>query len=75
MATTEFFKFAGILIAALSQHHLLGVETAQLEFKLYNQAQCSGDFISEQTEREFFILLKNVIRTVFKCKYISELAR
>ena len=35
MATAEFPKFAGILSAALSQHHLLGFETAQLEFHLY----------------------------------------
>ena len=32
VATTEFSKFAGILSAALSQHHLSGFETAQLEF-------------------------------------------
>ena len=32
VATAEFFKFAGILSAALSQHHLLGFEIAQLEF-------------------------------------------
>ena len=32
MATTEFSKFADILSAALSQHHLLGFEIAQLEF-------------------------------------------
>ena len=31
-ATAEFSKFAGILSAALSQHHLLGFEIAQLEF-------------------------------------------
>ena len=30
--TVEFCKFAGILRAALSQHHLLGFEIAQLEF-------------------------------------------
>ena len=29
---TEFSKFAGILSAALSQHHLSGFEIAQLEF-------------------------------------------
>ena len=28
----EFFKFADILSAALSQHHLLGFEIAQLKF-------------------------------------------
>ena len=32
MATAEFCKFAGILSAALSQHHLSGSEIAQLEF-------------------------------------------
>ena len=32
MATAEFSKLAGILIAALSQHHLSGFEIAQLEF-------------------------------------------
>ena len=34
MATAEFSKFVGILSAALSQHHLLGFEIAQLEFHL-----------------------------------------
>ena len=32
VATVEFFKFSGILSAALSQHHLSGFEIAQLEF-------------------------------------------
>ena len=32
VATAEFPKFAGILSAALSQHHLSGFEIAQLEF-------------------------------------------
>ena len=32
VATAEFSKFAGILGAALSQHHLSGFETAQQEF-------------------------------------------
>ena len=32
VATAEFSKFAGILNAALSLHHLLGFEIAQLEF-------------------------------------------
>ena len=31
-STAEFSKFAGILSAALSQHHLSGFEIAQLEF-------------------------------------------
>ena len=33
MAAAGFSKFADILSAALSQHHLLGFETAQLEFR------------------------------------------
>ena len=32
VATVEFSKFTGILSAALSQHHHLGFEIAQLEF-------------------------------------------
>ena len=32
VATAEFSTFAGILSVTLSQHHLLGFETAQLEF-------------------------------------------
>ena len=32
VATAEFSKFAGRFRAALSQHHLLGFEIAQLEF-------------------------------------------
>ena len=32
VATAEFSKFAGILSAALSQHHLLGFDIAQWEF-------------------------------------------
>jgi len=33
MATAELSKFAGMLSAALSQHHLLGFEIAQLKFQ------------------------------------------
>ena len=32
VATAEFSKISGILSAALSQHHLLGLEIAQLAF-------------------------------------------
>ena len=35
MATAEFSKFAGILSAGLSQHHLSGFAIAQLEFHHY----------------------------------------
>ena len=36
VATAEFSKFAGVLSAAFSQHHLLGIEIAQLEWNSYN---------------------------------------
>ena len=32
VATAEFSKFIGVLSTAFSQHHLLGLEIAQLEF-------------------------------------------
>ena len=34
LATAELYKFAGILSAALSQHHLLGFKIAQLQLQL-----------------------------------------
>ena len=36
VAMAEFSRFAGLLSAALSQHHLLGFEIAQLEFNHLN---------------------------------------
>ena len=41
VATAEFSKFAGILSAALSQHHLLGFEIAQLESITSTSFVCS----------------------------------
>ena len=38
MATAEFSKFAGILSAALSQHHLSGFEIRQLELHHFSGA-------------------------------------
>ena len=35
-SSAEFSKFAGMMSAALSQHHLLGLEIAQLEFHHFN---------------------------------------
>ena len=42
VATVEFSKFAGILGAALSQHHLSGFEIAQVEFITSTSFICSG---------------------------------
>ena len=41
VATAEFSKFVGILSAALSQHHPLGFEIAQLEFFTSTSFACS----------------------------------
>ena len=46
MATAEFSKFAGILCALLSQHHISGFEAAQLEFDFGGQ----WDLITELTQ-------------------------
>ena len=46
MATAEFSKFAGMLSAALSQHHLLGFEIAQLIIEL-NYIQLSSTEIAQ----------------------------
>ena len=45
VATAEFSKFAGILSAAPSQHHLSGFEIAQLEFHhLHLLCFCMEDY-------------------------------
>ena len=43
VATAEFSKFAGILSAALSRHHLLGFEIVQLEFHHLRDRDGRGD--------------------------------
>ena len=43
VATAEFSKFAGILSAALSQHHLLGFEIAQLIALKRREAKSKGE--------------------------------
>jgi len=43
VATAEFSKFAGILSAALSQHHLSGFEIAQLESRLPGEVSITSD--------------------------------
>ena len=45
VATAKFSRFAGILSAALSQHHLLGFEIAQLEFITSTSFVCSDAFL------------------------------
>ena len=43
MATAEFTKFADILSAALSQHHLLGFEIAQLADFIFGGSKITAD--------------------------------
>ena len=68
MATAEFSKFAGILSAALSQHHLSGFETAQMQStKTRPGADCGSDhkfFIAK-----FRLKLKKVGETTRPFRY------
>ena len=45
LATTAFSRFAGILSAALLQHHLLEYEIAQLEFHQLHSLCSQGSFL------------------------------
>jgi len=62
VATAEFSKFAGILSAALSQHHLSGFEIAQLEFYHLHYSITTGlekvRFHSNPKERQCQRMLK-----------------
>ena len=49
VGTAEFSKFAGILSAALSQHHLLGFEIAQLEFITFTNFVCSDAHLTSHS--------------------------
>ena len=56
MVTAEFTKFSDVLSAALSQHHRLGFEIAQLEFHHFmaNRREKSGS-----SDRFYFLGLQN----------------
>ena len=45
VATAGFSKFAGIVSAALTQHHLSGFETAQLEFHTSKSRLKNNNFL------------------------------
>ena len=55
---TEFSKFAGILSAALSQHHLLGFEIAQLKF--HHLRYVDDNTLMAESEEELKRLLMKV---------------
>ena len=68
MATAEFSKFAGILSTALSQHHLSGFETAQLQStKTRPGADCPSDH--EVLITKFRLKLKKVGETTRPFRY------
>ena len=54
MATAEFSQFAGILSAALSQHHLSGFEIAQLEFHHLTRPGCSLEGLMLKLKLQYF---------------------
>src|SRR5574341_90560 len=58
VATAEYSKFAGILSAALSQHHLSGFEIAQLEFYFtgWSSKRCPGIGFLSRGDREIGVL-------------------
>ena len=58
LATAEFSKFAGILSAALSQHHLLGFEIAQLKF--HHLRYVDDNTLMAESEEELKSLLMKV---------------
>ena len=73
MATAEFSKFAGILSAALSQHHLLGFEICQLEFHhwphyfMINRWGNSGN-----SDRLYFLVLQKSLQMVTAAKKLKD---
>ena len=62
VVTAEFSKFAGILSTAFSQQHLLGFETAQLEFQTLPRwlMMLAG-------EKALYTCEKNILTTLFQC--------
>ena len=58
LATAEFSKFAGILSEALSQHHLLGFEIAQLKF--HHLRYADDTTLKAESEEELKSLLMKV---------------
>ena len=75
MATAEFSKFPGILSAALLQHHLLGFEIAQLEFRSYTtspplQYSCLENPMNSM-KRQKVMTLKYELRRLVAAQYAN----
>ena len=54
VATAEFFRFAGILSATLSQHHLSGFEIAQLEFHHSSHHLMTDGWVNSRNSDRFY---------------------
>ena len=69
MAIVEFSKFAGILSAALSQHHLLGFEIAQLDPSLPKWPYLVGNlsFVGPS----FFLHIFSVVHKVLRIMLVA----
>ena len=63
MATAEFSKFAGILSAALLQHHLSGFEIAQLEFHIVFAAK-DGEHLCSQQKQDQELTLAQIMNSL-----------
>ena len=69
MATAEFSKFAGTLSVALSQHHLLGFEIAQLE------SYCLREVQSIMEKRDMNKIIPAVVMHGLSCPGMWDLPR
>jgi len=72
VATAEFSKFAGLLSVALSQHHLLGFEIAQLEF---HYSPSLGSASQSNHARKFVAAVKREEGASDQHGFIGVLAR
>ena len=72
VATAEFSKFAGIVNAALSQHHLPGFGIAQLEFYHLHYSLTTGlekvSFHSNPKERQ----CQRMLKLLHNCTHLTH---
>ena len=72
MASAEFSKFAGILSIALSQHHLLGFEIAQLEFLVASLTENLPNYKKQWTLESKLLPTKLVEVMEFQLSYLKS---
>ena len=69
VATAEFSKFAGILSVALSQHHLLGFEIAQLDPSPPKWSYLVGNL--SLAGPSFFLFILSVVHKILGIMFIA----